>query len=90
MRFSRYPIWKAYELTLRKLAVARRAVQRHKDRYPLFQELLNHQTAEETLALIANDRETCCPRMRDHHRQVIKTWLWKSLRLSSARGRADG
>src|ERR1700757_3879231 len=53
MRFTRYPRWEPYEVTPRKLAAARRAVQREKDRYPLFAELLKHQTPEDRLASIA-------------------------------------
>ena len=41
MRFARYPKGEvAYQITPRKLAAARRAVQQDKDRYPLFPELL--------------------------------------------------
>ena len=40
MRFTRYPKGEPYQITPRKLAGARRAVQRQKDRYPLFPELL--------------------------------------------------
>jgi hypothetical protein len=40
MRFTRYPKGEAYQITPRKLAAARRAVQQDKDRYPLFPELL--------------------------------------------------
>lgn len=43
-------------LAPRKLAAARRAVQKEKDQYPLFPELLKHQTAEERLASIANEQ----------------------------------
>ena len=49
MRFTRYPKGEAYQITPRKLAAAQRAVQREKDRYPLFPELLKHQTAEDRL-----------------------------------------
>ena len=58
MRFTRYPKGEAYQITSRKLAAARRAVQKDKDRYPLFPELLKHQTAEDRLASIAAQRET--------------------------------
>ena len=56
---------KPYELTPGMLAAARRAVQKQKDRYPLFPELLKHQTAEEGLAAIAieperSGRNTAC------------------------------
>ncbi len=61
MRFTRYPKGEAYQITPRKLAAARRAVQREKDRYPLFRELLKHQTAEDRLASIAVERERWWP-----------------------------
>jgi hypothetical protein len=70
MRFTRYPKGEAYQITSRKLAAARRAVQKHKDRYPLFPELVKHQTAEERLASIANDQETWWQLMRDRHANV--------------------
>jgi hypothetical protein len=40
MRFTCYPKGEPYQITPRKLAAARRAVQKDKDRYPLFPELL--------------------------------------------------
>src|ERR1700745_3625289 len=67
MRFTRYPRWEPYEVTPRKLAAARRAVQKQKDRYPLFPELLKHQTAEERLASIAVEQESWWQQMRDEH-----------------------
>jgi septation ring formation regulator EzrA len=71
MRFKRYPRWEPYEVTPRKLAAARRAVEKDKDRYPLFPELLKHQTAEERIAAIASDREQWWQQMRDHR---AKQW----------------
>src|SRR5260370_37474937 len=65
MRFTRYPKGEAYQITPRKLAAARRAVQREKNRYPLFRELLKHQTAEDRLASIAVERETWWQEMRE-------------------------
>jgi hypothetical protein len=65
MRFTSYPKGEAYQITSRKLAAARRAVQREKDRYPLFPELLKHQTAEDRLASIAVERERWWHEMRD-------------------------
>jgi hypothetical protein len=50
-------------------------VQREKDRYPLFPELRKHQTAEERLASIANERERWWREMRDRH-----TKLWRKAR----------
>lgn len=56
IQFKRYPRGEPDEVTPRKLAAARRAMQREKDRYPLFPELLTHQTAEERLEAIATSR----------------------------------
>jgi hypothetical protein len=70
MRFTRYPRWEPYEVTPRKLAAARRAIQKQKDRYPLFPELIKHQTPEERLASIAVEREAWWQRMRDRHANV--------------------
>jgi hypothetical protein len=64
MRFTRYPKGEAYQITPRKLAAARRAVQREKDLYPLFPELLKHQTAEDRLTSIAAQRESWWQEMR--------------------------
>jgi hypothetical protein len=72
MRFTKYPRWEPYEATPRKLAAARRAVQREKDRYPLFPELLKHRTAEEKLASIAAERESWWQQMRDHHAKLSR------------------
>lgn len=69
MRFTRYPKGEANQITPRKIAAARRAVQREKDRYPLFPELLKHQTADDRLASIAVERETWWQEMRDRHAQ---------------------
>jgi hypothetical protein len=71
MRFERYPRWEPYEVTPRKLAAARRAVQKEKQRYPLFPELLKHQTAEERVTAIAIERERWWQQMRDHR---VKQW----------------
>jgi hypothetical protein len=75
MRFTRYPKGEPYQITPRKLAAAGRAVQKEKDRYPLFPELLNYQTAEERLASIADERETWWHEMRDRHAK-----LWRKAR----------
>jgi hypothetical protein len=87
MRFTRYPRGETYQLTPRRLAAARRAVQREKDRYPLFPELLTHQTAEERLDAIATSRADWWQDMRDHQ---AKQWrrARKSLRRLPARPRA--
>src|SRR5215469_14058071 len=79
MRFTRYPKAEPYEITPRKLAAARRAVQRQKDRFPLFPELITHQTAEERLDAIAYGRAEWWQNMRDHQ---AKQWrrARKSLR----------
>jgi len=79
MRFTRYPKAEPYEITPRKLAAARRAVQRQKDRFPLFPELITHQTAEERLDAIAYGRAEWWQSMRDHQ---AKQWrrARKSLR----------
>lgn len=53
MRFIRYPKGETYQVTPRKLAAARRAVQAQKDRYPLFPEFVTHKSAEERLDAIA-------------------------------------
>ena len=58
-------------MTPRKLAAARRAVQKEKDRCPLFPELLKHKSAEERLKAVASDREQWWQRMRDHR---AKQW----------------
>jgi hypothetical protein len=71
MRFTRYPRGEVYQITPRKLAAARRAVQREKDRYPLFPELRKHQTAEDRLASIAVEREAWWQEMRDRQ---AKRW----------------
>jgi hypothetical protein len=79
MRFTRYPKGEVYQITPRKLAAARRAVQREKDRYPLFPELIKYQTAEDRLASIAVERETWWQEMRDllpGPRAAIKRY-WK-------------
>jgi hypothetical protein len=70
MRITRYPKGEPYQITPRKLAAARRGVQKDKDRYPLFPELLKHQTAEERLASIANEQETWWQLMRDRQANV--------------------
>jgi hypothetical protein len=75
MRFTRYPKGEPYQITPRKLAAARRAVQREKDRYPLFPEVLKHQTAEDRLASIADERERWWYEMRDRHAK-----LWRKAR----------
>ena len=75
MRFSRYPGGEVYQITPRKLAAARRAVQREKDRYPLFPELLKHRNAAERLASIAVKRETWRQEMRDRQAK-----LWRKVR----------
>jgi hypothetical protein len=75
MRFTRYPRWEPYEVTPRKLAAARRAVQKQRDRYPLFPELLKQRTAEERLASIADEREIWWREMRDRHAK-----LWRKAR----------
>jgi len=67
MRFTRYPKGETYQIRPRKLAAARRAVQREKDRYPLFPELVKHQTAEDRLTSIAAERETWWQEMRERH-----------------------
>src|SRR5262249_25401562 len=61
--------------TPRMPAAARRAVRREKDRYPLFPELLKHQTAEERLASIADERERWWQQMRYRHAK-----LWRKAR----------
>jgi hypothetical protein len=71
MRFKKYPRWEPYEVTPHKLAAARRAVQKQKDRHPLFPALLKHQTAKERLAAIAIERDQGWRRMRDHR---AKQW----------------
>src|SRR5260370_2610703 len=75
MRFTRYPKGEAYQITSRKLAAARRAVQREKDRYPLFPELVRHQAAEDRLASIAVERETWWQEMRER-----QAHLWRKAR----------
>jgi hypothetical protein len=75
MRFTRYPKDEPYQITSRKLAAARRAVQKEKDRYPLFPELLKHQTAEERLASIADERARWWHEMRNRHAE-----LWRRAR----------
>ena len=71
MRFTRYPRGEVYQITPRKLAAPLRAVQREKDRYPLFPELRKHQTAESRLASIAVEREAWWQEMRDRQ---AKRW----------------
>jgi hypothetical protein len=76
MRFTRYPKGEPYQTTPRKLAFARRAVRKEKDRYPLFPELLKHQTAEDRLASIAVvERETWWQEMRQRQAK-----LWRKAR----------
>jgi len=74
MRFTRYPKGEPYEITPRKLAAARRAVQREKDRYPLFPELVKHQTAEDRLASIAVERGTWWREMRERQAAIKRYW----------------
>ena len=50
-------------------------MQAQKDRYPLFPELLKHQTAEERLAAVAIDREQWWQQVRDRRAQ-----LWRRAR----------
>ncbi len=69
MRFTCYPKGEPYEITPRKLA-ARRAVQREKDRYPLFPELVKHQTAEDRLTSIALEREIWWQEMRERQAKL--------------------
>jgi hypothetical protein len=71
MRFTRYPKGDSYQVTPRKLAAARRAVQRQNDRYPLFPELVTHNTAEERLDSIAAHRMQWWQTMRDRQ---AKQW----------------
>ena len=87
MRFTRYPKDEPYQATPRKLAAARRAVQREKDRYPLFPELLKHQNAEERLASIAVERENWWQEMRDRHAKLWKNGR-QALREAPAGSRA--
>jgi hypothetical protein len=75
LRFTRYPKGEPYQVTPRKFAAARRAVQREKDRYPLFPELLKHQTPEERLASIADERGRWWQETRDRHAK-----LWRKAR----------
>lgn len=75
MRFTRYPKGEPYQITPRKLAAARRAVQREKDLYPLFPELVRHQAAEDRLASIAVERETSWQEMRERQAK-----LWRNAR----------
>jgi len=78
MRFTRYPKSESYQITPRKLAAARRAVQRQKDRYPLFPELVTHNTPEERLDSIATHRTRWWQTMRD--RQARQ---WRRARKAS-------
>ena len=50
-------------------------MQAQKDRYPLFPELLKHQTAEDRLAAVAIDREQWWQQVRDRRAQ-----LWRRAR----------
>jgi hypothetical protein len=75
MRFTRYPKAEPYQITPRKLPAAHGAVQAQKDRYPLFPELLTHQTAEERLAAVAINREQWWQQVRDRRAQ-----LWRRAR----------
>jgi hypothetical protein len=70
MRFTRYPKGEPYQITPRKRAAAWRAVQKEKDRYPLFLELVKHHTAEDRLASIADQRERWWHEMRERHANV--------------------
>lgn len=56
MRFNRYPRADNTDVTPRRLAAARRAVQREKDRFALFPELVTHTTAEERIAAVNHHR----------------------------------
>jgi hypothetical protein len=75
MRFTRYPKDEPYQITSRKLSAARRAVQREKDRYSLFPELVKHQSPEDRLAAIAAKREAWWQEMRDRQAK-----LWRKAR----------
>jgi hypothetical protein len=66
MRFKRYPGKEPLPVTPRKRAAAQRAVQKEKDRYPLFPELVRHHTADERLEAIGVHRDKWWRGMRDH------------------------
>jgi hypothetical protein len=87
MRFTRYLKDEPYQITSRKLAAARRAVQKEKDRYPLFPELLKHQTAEERLAFIADKRARWWHETRNRHAELWRR-ARKALRDLPSRPRA--
>ncbi len=55
MRFTRYPRHSPYVVTGRKLAYARRAIQRSRDKCPLFPELTDQRSPEQRL----EDNERC-------------------------------
>jgi hypothetical protein len=71
MRFGRYPRPATHERTPRRLAAARRAVQRDRDSCPLFPDLVKHQTAEERLDAKDDEGEAYWAKMRKHQ---ADTW----------------
>ncbi len=75
MRFDRYPRGSSYEITPRKLACAKKAVEKDKESWGLFPEYVKHTTAEERLAALAVHREEWLQDMRDH-----KAAKWREAR----------
>jgi len=71
MRFDKYPRHVEYEVTPRKVAAAKRAIQADKDKCGLFQEMVVHNTPEERLDAMAIHRREYWQEMRDG---VAKTW----------------
>ena len=70
-------------------------MQKQKDRYPLFLELLTYQTAEEKLVVIAVERERRWQQMRDPApnngdapAKLYVTWHRGRVLLSSVTGRS--
>ena len=68
MRFTRFPRLSAYVVTGRKLAYARRAIQRSRDECPLFPELCDQRSPEQ--------------RMEDNERHARTHW--QRMRLTQA------
>ena len=68
MRFTRFPRWSPLVVTDRKLANARRAIQRSRDECPLFPELTDQRSPEQ--------------RMEDNERRARA--YWQKLRFTQA------
>lgn len=82
MRFTRFPRWFPSVLTPRKLACARRAIQRNRDACPLFPELTDQRTPEKRMADNERRSRTYWQNLRDTQ---AATWREARRELASLR-----